>query len=452
MMRKVAVAVGLFAAPALVSAKIDIDPMKDDFAEAQASKIDGILAGNREFGVAAIWYYTDTRADASFKAEFNEVAKKTKNMIKVLAVDCDKPGNKKHCGTLNWETTPHIMVYPPLPMPAFHYKGELKADNLLKTLYKQIPGHKVTTINTMEEYTAFTKKSATKPKVILFSEAKKPPTILKGLSTELVFVRSVEFGFVSKGAAEAVVDGSGAGKKKLPAVVMIKMVGGQIKKEWFKPDKSKGEEINFQTLYTWINLSSESGMGDSVKSTTGGASGGDSPEMEMEEPEMERLRELKDKSQKELCFGQKNMCGILLTEGKATEKDQDTVLAFETRFAPKSDRGVKFNWMWMDVTTESEFKKAIEDKEPDLAEREGRDAETIKYPTMIFVKPPKKKREEKLLSYLKLPNDATIDEDPVADMVDKIAGGATYARVDLPKFVNRKAAAKAAAKAGKTEL
>ena len=36
--------------------------------------------------------------------------------------------------------------------------------------------------------------------------------------------------------------------------------------------------------------------------------------------------------------------------------------------------------------------------------------------------------------------------------VDKIAGGATYARVDLPKFVNRKAAAKAAKAAGKTEL
>lgn len=447
MLRKVATAVAL-AAPALVSAKIDIDPMKDDFAEAQAAKIDGILAGNREFGVAAIWYYTDTRADASFKSEFNEIAKKTKNMIKVMAVDCDKPGNKKHCGGLNWETTPHVMVYPPLPMPAFHYKGELKEEKLLKTLYKQIPGHKVTALTTMEEYTSFTKKSPTKPKVILFSEAKKAPTILKGLSTELVFVRSIEFGFVSKGAAEAVVDGSGAGKKKLPAVLMV----NKGKKEWFKPDKSKNEEMNFQTLYNWINLSSESGMGDNVKSTTGGASAAEQAEMEMEEPETETLRELKDKSQRELCFGQKNMCGILLTEGKATEKDQDTVNAFESRFAPKSDRGVKFNWMWMDVSVEAEFKKAIEDKEPDLAEREGRDAEKIKYPTMIFVKPPKKKREEKLLSYLKLANDLAIDEDPVADMVDKIAGGATYARVDLPKFVNRKAAAKAAAKAGKAEL
>lgn len=447
-MRKFAAAsVAVAVAPALVSAKVEIDPMKDDFAEAQANKIDGILAGNREFGVAAIWYYTDTRADDSFKAEFNEVAKKTKNMIKVLAVDCDKPGNKKHCGGLNWETTPHVMIYPPLPMPAFHYKGELKADKLLSKLYKQIPSHKVTTLTTMEDYTAFTKKSPTKPKVILFSEKNKVPTILKGLSTELVFVRSIEFGFVSKEAAAAVVDGSGAGKKKLPAVVMI----NKGKKEWFKPDKSKGEEMNFQTLYTWINLSSESGMGDAVKSTTGGASAAAEAEMEMEEPEYERLRELKDKSQRELCFGQKSMCGILLTEGKPSEKDQDTVLGFESRFASKSDRGVKFNWMWMDMSTEEHFKKAIEDKEPELAEREGRDPETIKYPTMIFVKPPKKKREEKLLSYVKLASDAAIDEDTVADMVDKIAGGASYARVDLPKFINRKAAAKAA-KAGKTEL
>lgn len=158
-------------------------------------------------------------------------------------------------------------------------------------------------------------------------------------------------------------------------------------------------------------------MGDSVKSTAGGSGGGAEAEQEMEAEEFERLRELKDKSQRELCFGQKSMCGILLTDGKATEKDQDTVLGFESRFAPKSDRGIKYNWMWLDVSVESEFKKAIEDKEPDLAEREGRDAEAIKYPTMIFVKPPKKKREEKLLSYLKLGNDMSIDEDSVSDVV-----------------------------------
>merc|ERR1711904_17682 len=119
-------------------------------------------------------------------------------------------------------------------------------------------------------------------------------------------------------------------------------------------------------------------------------------------------------------------------EGKPSDKYIDMVNEFETKFAPKSDRGVKFNWMWLDVSIEDEFKKAIEDMEPKLAEKEGRDPETLKYPTMLFVKPPKKKREEKLLTYVKLANDAAIDDDTIGDMVDKISGGASYARADLP--------------------
>lgn len=53
---------------------------------------------------------------------------------------------------------------------------------------------------------------------------------------------------------------------------------------------------------------------------------------------------------------------------------------------------------------------------------------------MVFVKPPKKKREEKLLSYVKLNNGDAIDEKTVGAAIEKISAGATYARVDLPKF------------------
>jgi len=35
-----------------------------------------------------------------------------------------------------------------------------------------------------------------------------------------------------------------------------------------------------------------------------------------------------------------------------------------------------------------------------MADREGRDDEAVKFPTMIFVKPPKKKREEILIEKL----------------------------------------------------
>merc|ERR1719453_2626014 len=130
-------------------------------------------------------------------------------------------------------------------------------------------------------------------------------------------------------------DESGAGKKKLPAVVLIM----PKKKEWFKP-KDKEAGMSFQALHEWINLYSESGMGDTVK---GGEAAQD---MEMEDVEYERLREFKDRSSKELCFSQKNVCGMLLSEGKPAEKDIDMVLSFEEKFASKNDRAVKFNWMW----------------------------------------------------------------------------------------------------------
>merc|ERR1712137_1013315 len=158
-------------------------------------------------------------------------------MIKFLAVDCEEGPNTKHCKNINIADTPHIMIYPPLPMSPFKYAGAPEQEPLLKTVYKNIPGDKVKTLKTMDDYKEFTKKNPTKPKCILYSDKKKAPVILKGLSAELVYSRTIEFGFVGSEAPEVLAD-SGAGKKKLPAVVMIKPSTG--KKEWFK-----GKEMNF---------------------------------------------------------------------------------------------------------------------------------------------------------------------------------------------------------------
>lgn len=418
----------------VVTSAIKIDPMKDEFAEIKGKDIDKSLMHSRENGVSAVWFYKNTGEDTTFQKDYNELAKKTKNMLKLVAVDCNNDINEKACASAMVDSTPHIMIYPPLPMSPFKYLGEPTLDSLEKALVKQLPSHLIKNLKTVDEYKEFTKKNPTKPKVILYSDKKKAPPILKGLSTELVYSRTFEFAFVGSESPE-VLNESGASNKKLPALVVV----SKGKPSWYR-EKEFGK-MTFQNVYSYLSPFSESGMGDTVK-------GGEAAsEIEMEEPEYERLREIKDRTQKELCFGQKNVCGILLSEGKPSDKYIDTVANFESRFASKSERGVKFNWMWLDINIETEFKKAIEDMEPKLAEKEGRDAETLKYPTMIFVKPPKKKREEKLLTYVKLPNDATVDATTVDDMVDKISGGASYARSDLPKFINRKAAAKAAAKA-----
>lgn len=86
--------------------------------------------------------------------------------------------------------------------------------------------------------------------------------------------------------------------------------------------------------------------------------------MEVEEEEYEKIRELTGKSSRELCFGQKNICAIYLSEGKINDKVTDEIDGFSNKFASKSDRGIKYNWMYLDVSVEAEFKKAIEDQEP----------------------------------------------------------------------------------------
>lgn len=85
----------------------------------------------------------------------------------------------------------------------------------------------------------------------MFSDKEKVPVILKALSTETVFHRTLSFGFAGKDSAG--ISESGAGKKKLPAIAVF----NKGKKEWYK-----GKDISFSALYEWINLHSESGMGD----------------------------------------------------------------------------------------------------------------------------------------------------------------------------------------------
>ena len=179
-------------------------------------------------------------------------------------------------------------------------------------------------------------------------------------------------------------------------------------------------------------------MGDTIK--------GDQ-NANIEEAEIERIRELTWKSQRDLCFGQKSVCAVYVSDGKISEAEIDTVAGFEGEFAKKHERGVAYNFMWLDISEESEFKAVLEKKETKDADNEGRDAEGLKFPTMMFIKPAKTKRQEKQLAFIRMENGAQVASTSVSTVMDKIAGGATYTRVPIPKFQIRQKK-----KEGKTEL
>lgn len=434
-----AACVAVAQATTAVSA-IEIDAMKHNFREINAKNFDSIVSHAREVGVSAVWYFKkNNRADDNFVSIYNEVATKIKGMVTMAAMNCDAPANKAQCDRDGVTETPHIQVYPPLPQPQYKLGGgELPAAKLEKRLLKLIP-NKVTTVTTPEEYKAFTQAKPTQPKVILFSDKEKAPTILKALAAEVVFHRTLSFAFVSStsgdGAKQVIKDVT-RGKKKLPAF----MIFSKKKKEWYKSGKAKAEDLTFANLHSWINLQSESGMGDQTRGP-GGA--------EEEEMEYERLRELTGKSSKDVCFGQKAVCGIYLKKGPIEEKETDMVLQFEQDHSSSNDRAMKYTWAWMDIDQEPDFKAALDKQEEKHADREGRDVEPLTYPTMIFIKPPKKKREAKLLSYVRIESGKPVNDDTVASMVERIGGGATYQRADLPKFASRPKVEK---KAKKTEL
>jgi len=414
--------------------KVEIDAMRHDIMQVYHNNFDRVISSTQPLTVSAVLYFRSSQAQHGDLIDnvYNEVAKKTKKMLKVAAFDCDIPAAKKHCERVGVTgTEPHVQIYPQSPRPAFKYEGEMTEDALLKLLYKLIPSSGINILTEAKAFDEFKKKNPTKPKLILFSDKKKPATMWKGLSTDSVFTRTVEFAYVSvaEAAGDAVAEAAGAKKKKLPAVLMVT----RGKNAWYKE-----KDMSFIALHEWINVNSESGMGDTVRGADG-----QHDSAGVEEPEYEKVRELHAKSQHELCFKQKNICGIYLSDGKLDDKVADTINEFESAFAPKGDRGAKYSWMWLDVSVESEFKRTIEEQETRQAAKEDRDVGLFAYPTMIFVKPPKKKREEKMLTYIRMESGQKVDHKTVGAIVEKIGSGATYTRSDLPKFTVRTQAKKA---------
>ncbi|CAE8592475.1 unnamed protein product, partial [Polarella glacialis] len=141
----------------------------------------------------------------------------------------------------------------------------------------------------------FLTKDHSKPKVLLFSKSKSTPSIWKALSSETVFKRTMKFGFVSEEEKDIV---QRFKITKFPSVVMQR--GGQAAvKETYKGD------MNFLALKEWVNLHSESGMGDKVA----GAAGGKEESVEESKPWLvQEVPELTVKSSNDVCFKGEGLC------------------------------------------------------------------------------------------------------------------------------------------------
>merc|ERR1719436_811734 len=183
-----------------------------------------------------------------------------------------------------------------------------------------------------------------KPKVILFTDKKGVPTIWKALSSETVFKRTVKFGLVNKEDEETCAKFK---VTKFPSVVMQRGAKAEIKETY------KGE-MKFGALKDWVNLHSESGMGDKVT----GAGGKEEESIEEAKPWLvQDVPELTAKSQQDICFKGEGLCVIYLKDGNLSPDETDMLTGLSKKFTSQlSDRGAKMKWMWMNTDIETEYK------------------------------------------------------------------------------------------------
>merc|ERR1711968_212445 len=108
---------------------------------------------------------------------------------------------------------------------------------------------------TSENVDSWLSADASKPKVLVFSNKKTPPTILKALSSDTVFKRTAKFGFVTEDDADVCAKFK---VKKFPSVILQRRAGTELKKETYSG------EMNFRSLQEWVKPYVESGVGDKV--------------------------------------------------------------------------------------------------------------------------------------------------------------------------------------------
>jgi len=375
------------------NAKVKLDAMKHDIQGITAQNFDGVISKFRDSAVSAVWFYhEDKKEDEAFLDDYNKVAGDLKGMAKITAVNCAE--FDVFCKKQGVKETPTVMVYPPNPVPAFKYEGKLesKAVGAKVSRFMQDYSEKLTS----ENVDAFVTTDPTKPKVMLFSNKKTPPTIWKALSSETVFRRTIKFGFVTEEDKDLVQKFK---VKKFPTVIMQRGQKAEIKEEF------KGE-MKFGALKDWVNLYSESGMGDKVSGGRGGQDEGVS--LEDAKPWLvQEIPELTAKSHNDICMKGEGLCVIYLKQGEISQAETDMLKNIEKKFTSQlSDRGAKLRYMWLNVAAEAAYKELFS---------------PVQLPSAVVFNPHKRLRFTSLDHGED--NDVKGDETAIGNLVDKVLGG-----------------------------
>ena len=133
--------------------------------------------------------------------QYENFAKENKGMFRITALDCEAFGAL--CTKEGVTKTPTFRVYPAFPAPTEDYVEDVVDFEKIKKMAARFVGNRVVEVN-QNNFETFINDNPGKPKVILFSDKKGVPLILKALSSHfdktLLFgiIRDTEQGIVSK--------------------------------------------------------------------------------------------------------------------------------------------------------------------------------------------------------------------------------------------------------------
>merc|ERR1712110_951610 len=117
-------------------------------------------------------------------------------------------------------------------------------------------------------------------------------------------------------------------------------------------------EMTFAALKEWVNLHSESGMGDKVQG------GGGKEEVSIEEAKpwlVQEVPELTGKSQADICFKGEGLCVIYLQDGDVSPKETDMLSSLSKSFTSQlGDGGAKMKWMWLNMKLEPAYQELFQ--------------------------------------------------------------------------------------------
>eukprot|EP00743_Colponemidia_sp_Colp-15_P000346 GILK01000398.1.p1 GENE.GILK01000398.1~~GILK01000398.1.p1 ORF type:complete len:414 (-),score=76.69 GILK01000398.1:208-1449(-) len=379
------------------------DPLKSEVKILNSGNYDALIKRNRDVVTSIVQFHLPgDRACKNFAAEYIKLAADMKGIVRVGAVDCEKEPAlcEKEAGVI--DSYPHILIIPPNPIPIQKYENQLTAKDLAATAVRFVPSQvaKVTS----DSVDTFLTTKQNMPKVLLFTNKKQTPLLLKGLSN--FFKDRMHFGQVAD-TEERVVKKYKV--KKFPTImVFLPGPDGMGKQLTYNGD------MKYDAIFEWLNPYAETFVqGGGFHVPTGGQP---AAEPQAKPWLTQTVPELTKASSNDVCLKSGGLCAIFLSAGKPSDSQFEIMEAIANRNKQHIQRGTPIHFMWLDTTVETQWVSELK---------------VSTTPALAVFNPGKRKR------FTSFSGQFTSEQ--LNGFIDKVIGGdAKFSALsDTPKFVDR---------------